>query len=98
MSTRFEPGPEGLLLAILHDTALLQGAACVGLADLFDPAHNTELPDETADRHNRATAICRTCKALPACSEWAVTNPARGAVLAAVAPPRKCLDRTDSAA
>lgn len=51
----------------------LPGAACVGLAGMFDPRRDGELPDLLARRHALAVKVCTTCPALQPCRVWART-------------------------
>ena len=70
------------ILAVMHslaalgqliETPLLEGAACVGHAELFDP-----MTDNGADRvcaEIEALRICDRCPALAACRRWLKSLP-----------------------
>lgn len=83
-----ESPAERLLAAILGRTAGLEGAACRGKHELFDPPDHDadELPDTTRTRHIAATHICETCPVLDRCRAWVEVEPNAGAVLAATLP------------
>ncbi len=67
LATRRGEGWVAALAAILRDTPRLDGAACIGRAELFS-SHSSE--DIAA-----ATGICRRCLALAACQQWANSRP-----------------------
>ena len=56
-----------LLIRVLRPTIALPGAACAGLADLFDP-------DASEAHHTRARQVCATCPARQACLEWSTAR------------------------
>lgn len=66
---------------ILADVPVLDGAACVGRSDLFDPVPMAgrkplESPAEVAYRHAAAAKICARCPALAACRDWTASTAA----------------------
>lgn len=71
------------LTAILTNTVRLDGAACTGQANLFDPPSEGEPRDAVDARHRAAARLCWTCPALDACRNWAATEPATDTILAA---------------
>lgn len=75
-----------ILKRILRDLPKLADAACVGRAELFDARDPDEDAEAAEYRHHRAAALCRTCPALDACSEYAATENPHGHVLAAQIP------------
>lgn len=75
-------GIDGLLLNVLSGVPRLDGALCIGRADLFDPKAEHEDRLTVAERHDRARAVCAGCPALDACTEWAQDQPLDGQVLA----------------
>lgn len=74
---------ELVLTAILTDTVRLDGAACIGQANLFDPPSEGEPRDAVDTRHRAAARLCWTCPALDACRDWAVGEPSSGSIIAA---------------
>lgn len=69
---RREPGPLPLLAAVLEGTADLAGAACQASDPrLFDPLDRSETVDAVAERHQKATAVCRRCPVIDGCHAWA---------------------------
>lgn len=74
---------EHALVAILTGTVRLDGAACIGHADLFDPPADGEPRTAVDGRHRTATTICWTCPVLDACRTWAEGEPSSHTVLAA---------------
>ncbi|MBY3989138.1 hypothetical protein HQO84_16715 [Rhodococcus fascians] len=74
---------EMALTAILTDTPRLDGAACIGRSDLFDPPGDGEPRDVVDARHRAAARVCWTCPALDACRDWATGEPSSGTIIAA---------------
>ena len=71
------------LTAILTATVRLDGAACTGHSELFDPPSDGEARDAVDARHRAAARLCWTCPALDACRDWAATEPATDTIIAA---------------
>lgn len=87
-----------VLLAILRGLPRLDGAACVGRADLFDPAVEDEHPDAVSYRHLAAQKVCRyACPVLAECQQWAETEKSHGSVLAGLIPKSTRLPRDEVA-
>lgn len=61
------------LFEALRGIPRLAGAACVGLSDAFDPAHQDEDTADTRYRHTVALRLCNECPALTDCSKWVAT-------------------------
>nr|WP_176458763.1 WhiB family transcriptional regulator [Rhodococcus sp. 15-649-1-2] len=74
---------EAALVAILTGTVRLDGAACIGHADLFDPPGEGESRPSADARHRAAARVCWTCPVLDACRAWAATEPSSHTVIAA---------------
>ncbi|WP_434158797.1 WhiB family transcriptional regulator [Rhodococcus sp. BGS-1C] len=78
---------EALVVEILTDRPRLDGAACAGRAELFDPAEDDEHPDSVSFRHLAAQKVCLyACPVLDECRAWAETEKPRGAVLGGLIP------------
>lgn len=81
------------LLAALAGVPVLPGAKCRGRAHLFDEARPDEAPDTAEQRHGHAVTLCRSCPALPSCSEWFDSLPRSkrppGVVAGRIHPPQK---------
>ena len=54
-------------LAALATDVGLDGAACTGLAPLFDAEVDGETPTDRGARHERAQAVCEQCRVLEVC-------------------------------
>lgn len=78
---------ELLLVEILTGRPRLDGAACDGRAELFDPADDDEHPDAVSYRQLAAQKICLyACPVLDDCRAWAENERARGRVLGGQVP------------
>lgn len=77
-----DQGLAGLLYNVLADMPRLDGALCVGRADLFDPKHEHEDRVTAVGRHVRAKELCAECPAFTLCDDWAGEQPRDGQVLA----------------
>ncbi|WP_068379671.1 WhiB family transcriptional regulator [Rhodococcus sp. EPR-157] len=87
------------LVAILTGTVRLNGAACIGHANLFDPPGDGEPGTAVDARHRAAARLCWTCPVLDECRTWAEGEPSSHTVIAAQvmsAPPSA--DITDTGA
>jgi len=58
-----------LLARIVRGMPNLADAACRGRHELFDADESAD-PDEAAERHARAVALCQRCPALAECRSW----------------------------
>lgn len=74
---------EMALTAILAGTPRLDGAACIGHAELFDPPGDGETRTAADARHRAAARVCWTCPVIDTCRDWAVTEPSSQTVIAA---------------
>lgn len=59
------PKPPPELTALVNPN--LEGAACTGMAPLFDARGKHERLLDAEDRHDKAIAICHTCPVLRRC-------------------------------
>ncbi len=59
--------PTLLLLAALAPAEGMTGAACTGLAPLFDAELDGETSADRTARHERATDVCEGCRVLNLC-------------------------------
>lgn len=72
MSRYDQEGAIGLLSRILASSTRLDGAACVGRPELFDPPTEYETNQSVARRHEAAARLCRfACPAFAECTAWA---------------------------
>lgn len=71
------------LVAILTGTVRLDGAACIGHAELFDPPGHGEPTIAVDTRHRAAAKLCWTCPVLDQCRDWGTDEPASGSIVAA---------------
>ncbi len=65
------------LLAALAPAEGMAGAACTGLAPLFDSDVDGETSEARTTRHERATAVCEGCRVLNLCRASLDTLPPR---------------------
>lgn len=65
------------LLAVLGGIPRLDGAACVGLHEAFDPPRNGEHLEDQQHRYQSALRICARCPALTDCRQWFDSLPRR---------------------
>lgn len=94
----YEENDLSLLVMILRGTAALPDAACIGHAELFDPAGRSEPVEHVARRHQVAAHICTSCPVLADCAAWAAGLPDDGMVRAGHIPPRAGRPRAEAKA
>ena len=58
------------LLGALSGIPDLDGAACIGLWEAFDPPEHGESATDVEYRHSAALHLCRTCPTLADCRQW----------------------------
>ena len=64
-------------LAALLGCVALPGALCRHKAATFDEARVNESAEVVEARHAQARGLCQRCPALPACTAWVESLPAR---------------------
>lgn len=71
------PVPAMLRHALAAAAPRLDGAACLGMWEAFDPADTGETEQDVDYRHRTAMGICARCPALSACRTWVDSLPPR---------------------